>query len=146
MVICQNLRALDAGVSGGGRGGPGACPPAEIFPYNFTLDNSTHVLSMLQVGKKTGYCSQEKRIHFIATMSFLLISPFFKMTKYLLLPLNSAPRFKLPCNCQPPPQLNVILCKPFFPLSTVICPELPITHTLLISLEGSSYQESPVFV
>ena len=110
-----------------------------LLQKNFTLDNSNHVLSMLQVGKKTGYCSQEKKNLFHSTVSFLLISYFFKMTKYLLLPLNSAPRFKLPCNYQSPPQLNVILCKPFFPLSTVICAELPITHTFLISLEGSSY-------
>ena len=77
---------------GGGRGGPGACPPAEIFPYNFTLDNSTHVLSMLQVGKKTGYCSQEKKNLFHSNRVNFTDQSLFQNDKISLAALELSPK------------------------------------------------------
>ena len=63
-----------------------------LLQKNFTLDNSNHVLSMLQVGKKTGYCSQEKKNLFHSNRVIFTDQSLFQNDKISLAALELSPK------------------------------------------------------
>ena len=108
--------------------------PFSSFLYNFTLDNSNHVVSSWQVGKES--CTEVRNIEFISRQP----SKFFVFTFCSL-------QFKFSVHSCILCYLIVFPSHPFaYLLTSGYLLQTPHNFNFFaISLEGSSYRESTVF-